>query len=241
MRKRITCVFCVLFLLLFLLLAGCGPDVDLILQNGAESSGDAAESGTEPDTREEAPEDTEEGVPADSAEGGSDGSAPAGESAADAICVYICGAVVNPGVYEVPVSSRIYELVDLAGGMTDDADTDSVNLALAVEDGDMVRIPTREETAGGSAAAGVVSGEQGIVSGSGTGSGGSGGTSGGKVNINTAGLEELTSLNGIGDAKAAAIVAYREEHGSFGSIEEIMEVSGIGEGTYDKIKEDITT
>ncbi len=224
MKKRFAYVFCAFFLLL----AGCGPDVDLILQNGAENSGYKAEEDTEPGTEEDGAEDTEEG--------GSD--AAAGDSAG-VICVYVCGAVVNPGVYEAPEHSRIYELVDLAGGMTDEADADSLNLALAVEDGDMIRVPTREETAGYSVTAGIVSGEQGAVAGV-TGSQGGGGTSGGKVNINTAGVEELTSLNGIGEVKAAAIVAYREEHGSFGSIEEIMGVSGIGEGTYDKIKEDIT-
>ncbi len=168
---------------------------------------------------------------ADAAEGSTDDAAGAGTEDADEIYVYICGAVSQPGVYKVRDQSRIYELVELAGGLTEDADAEGVNLALSVQDGMMIRIPTAQERAAGTEADESVPGLADIAGSD---------AAGQKVNINTAGVTELTALNGIGETKAAAIVAYREEHGSFRSIEEIMEVSGIGEGTFDKIKEDIT-
>ncbi len=143
------------------------------------------------------------------------------ETGGDGVYVYICGAVAEPGVYQVDEGGRIYELVELAGGFTEDADTCSVNLAETVEDGQMIQILTQAEsealTAASSASTEAVSGS-------------------GKININTATATELTALNGIGEAKAAAIVAYRETYGSFQSIEEIMLVDGIAEGTYEKIR-----
>ncbi|MCD8156469.1 MAG: helix-hairpin-helix domain-containing protein [Clostridiales bacterium] len=144
---------------------------------------------------------------------------------ADTVCVYICGAVEAPGVYELSSADRIYRLVEMAGGLTQDADARSVNLAQTVEDGEMIYIPTVDE-----AAEEVGTAETEI----------SASPDDGRVNINTASVAELTSLSGIGDAKAAAIVAYRDEHGAFQSVEEIMQVSGIAQATYDRIKDEIT-
>ncbi len=205
--------------------------MDVILQNGADAPSETSEeiSGDSETTEVNASEFRETGLTEDAAVSVS-GIDDLPEEIPAGIYVYICGAVEKPGVYEVPEGSRIYELVEMAGGMTEEADETSVNLAQAVEDGTMVRIPTVEETASG--------GNSGWVSSSGE--TGVGETSGKKVNINTAGVEELMSLNGIGEVKARAIVDYREEHGSFKSAEEIMQVSGIGESTYDRIKEDIT-
>lgn len=203
---------------------GCSADPDVILQNGASAGDDGTAAGSaETDTDTSSPED---------GEGSNAGTADAQEEAGDSseVCMYICGAVLNPGVYELSSSSRIYELVELAGGLTEDADEQSVNLAQFAEDGGMVWIPTKEESAAG------VTAPAGAADSAATASS----EDSGKVNINTADASELTTLNGIGDSKAAAIIAYREAHGGFQSIEEIMNVDGIAEGTYEKIREYIT-
>lgn len=142
------------------------------------------------------------------------------------ICVYVCGAVYNPGVYEISGGSRVFEAVDLAGGMTDEAAVDAVNLARLAEDGEQIYIPTRTEKD----SQGSIPGAENISSGAGE----------KKVNINTASMDELMTLTGIGEAKALSIIRYREEKGTFKSIEELMEVGGIKEGVFEKIKEDIT-
>lgn len=130
---------------------------------------------------------------------------------ADGVCyVYICGAVLTPGVYEVRQGSRIYEVVNMAGGLTEDADVSCVNQAEAVYDGQMIYLPTEAEN-----------------------------ETDGRVNINTASVEELMTLSGIGQAKAEQILAYRNANGNFSSEEEIMNVDGIKEGLYNRIKDDI--
>lgn len=130
---------------------------------------------------------------------------------ADGLCyVYICGAVAEPGVYEVKQGSRIYEVVDMAGGLTEEADVSSVNQAEPVYDGQMIYLPMEAEH-----------------------------ETDGRVNINTASVEELMTLPGIGQAKAEQILAYRDANGSFSSEEEIMNVDGIKEGLYNRIKDGI--
>ncbi len=198
---------CVVLTGMLLLLSACGADVDVILQNETES----VVSEAAPEEISDATE-TVDGVVEETS----------------AICVYICGAVDEPGVYELSEASRLYELVEQAGGLTAEADATSINLAQTLVDGDMVFVPTREESAAGITASAGQSAPSADTA------------AGGKVNINTADVSQLTTLNGIGEAKAAAIIAYREEHGAFQSIEEIMEVSGIAEGTFAKIQEDIT-
>ncbi|MCC8142025.1 MAG: ComEA family DNA-binding protein [Lachnospiraceae bacterium] len=199
------------FFILFL--SACGADVDEILQSGSAVPSEAESEEMDPLSAQEPESDFQTVV----------------EEEPDRIYVYICGAVDQPGVYELKSQSRVYELVEMAGGLTEEADEKSVNLAQTVEDGEMVRILTREESASGldtnAGLTGTVSENE---------------PDAGKVNINTADVTELISLNGIGEAKAAAIVAYREEHGPFGSPEEIMEVPGIAEGIYARIKDYIT-
>lgn len=146
------------------------------------------------------------------------------------VYVYICGEVAAPGVYELSKDSRIYEAVDAAGGFTENAARESVNLASKVSDGMQITIYNREEAA--SLPAG---------SGSAVGNTGQGGTSGsGLVNLNTATKEELMTLKGIGEAKAEDIIRYREKSGGFKKIEDIMKISGIKEAGFQKIKDDIT-
>jgi competence protein ComEA len=150
-----------------------------------------------------------------------------GENAA--LYVFICGAVVNPGVYEVAAGSRICDVLELAGGFGEDAGTDYLNLAEPVSDGQKVYVPRTDELAEG---IGTQTQESLDASGAEEVSG--------KININTAAKEVLVTLPGIGEAKADSIIAYRTEHGGFSSIEEIMEIPGIKEAVFSKIKELIT-
>lgn len=136
--------------------------------------------------------------------------------------VYICGEVMEPGVYPLPEHSRIYELVELAGGLTEDAAPESVNLAQELTDGQMINIPSTEDEQDFSEA------------------GTEAGTDNGKVNINTASKEQLMTLNGIGETKADSILSYREQNGPFDSLEDLMQVDGIGQGTFSKLKDMIT-
>lgn len=141
----------------------------------------------------------------------------------EVIFVYVCGQVAAPGVYKLSPDARIYEAVEAAGGILPEGSAESLNLAQTAEDGQKVYVPSREEAAANPAMSEPASG-----------------TGSGKVNLNTAGLEELMTLTGIGQTRAEAIIAYREEQGSFGSPEEIMEVDGIKEGIYEKLKDEIT-
>ncbi|MCD8365749.1 MAG: helix-hairpin-helix domain-containing protein [Clostridiales bacterium] len=212
----------------WLFLSACNANPDVILQNDVSAAEDESSlSGTS--SAEEATGKSDGSSLTESEEDPGEDS-PAGTAEdTSAIFVYICGAVNSPGVYELASGDRVYQLVELAGGMTEDAAQQSVNLAQTVEDGEMIYVPTVDESAGETTAA------NGSAS-----AAGSEDADSSKVNINTATAAELTTLNGIGDAKAAAIVAYREEHGAFTSAEEIMQVDGIAEATYNKIKDDIT-
>lgn len=153
------------------------------------------------------------------------------ETAPEEISVYICGSVRNPGVITLPEGSRLEEAMKMAGGAGEKADLTAVNLAYKLVDEDMIYIPEMGEkpleTAGAAAA-----------SAAGTVNKGAGGS--GKVNINTAGENELDTLDGIGPATARAIIAYRNQIGTFGSIEQIKEVKGIGDAKFSSIKDDIT-
>lgn len=153
-----------------------------------------------------------------------------GNSEKSGIYVYICGEVINPGVYELSGDSRIYEAVDAAGGFTENAARECVNLASKVSDGMQITIYNREESASLQADSASVDGNA-----------GKSGTSGsGLVNLNTATKEELMTLKGIGESKAEDIIRYREKSGGFKKIEDIMKISGIKENGFQKIKDSIT-
>lgn len=140
--------------------------------------------------------------------------------------VYICGAVQTPGVYELPAGSRIYHAIEAAGGMLPEAEARAVNQAQELSDGEQITIPTVEEAGElpQTASQGAVQEDAGD----------------GRVNLNTAGIEELCTLNGIGESRAQAILDYREKNGGFQSIEELMNVDGIKEKTFEKLKESVT-
>lgn len=156
--------------------------------------------------------------------------APAG------IAVYVSGAVASPGVYTLAEGARACDAVEAAGGLRDDASADSVNLARKLADGEQLAIPTQEQAASGAAsqAGGAASSDAGAA-----GSSAQADTALRLVNINTAGLEELDSLSGVGPATAQAIIDEREANGPFASIEDIQRVSGIGEKKFEKLKAEI--
>lgn len=177
---------------------------------------------------------------------------------AGVIYVHVCGAVENPGVYELEAGSRVYEAVQQAGGFADSAEQNYVNQAQVLEDGVKLVIPTREEAAAaqddaseesnalqdraqdGSGIAGGAEREIGIVGGARSDGQGGDAASDGRININTASEAQLCEIPGIGATRAAAIAAYRESHGAFGKPEDIMNVNGIKEGMYEKIKDSIS-
>lgn len=138
--------------------------------------------------------------------------------------VHVCGAVRNPGVYPMPEGSRVYEAVEAAGGFLEDADENYRNQAEKLQDGMKLYIPTKDEVQNGV----VITGEQEETNGSGL------------VNINTASEEVLCTLPGIGTSKAKSIIAYREEHGKYGRTEDLMNVPGIKDGLFQKVKDSIT-
>ena len=140
------------------------------------------------------------------------------ETAAN-VCVHVCGSVNHPGVYYLEEGARIHEAVELAGGMTEDAAGDVINQAAIGCDREKIYIPSKEELAEGFSIDDPQKADDGLV------------------NINTASLDELKKLPGIGDIKAEAIIAYREETGRFNSIEDIMNVSGIKDSSYEQIKD----
>lgn len=138
--------------------------------------------------------------------------------------VQIAGAVKNPGVYEINDDTRLFMVIEKAGGLNPDADIRSLNQAGILKDGESIYIQTIEE-----AKEAALNEELGINT----------EDIDGKVNLNTADMERLMTLPGIGQSKAKQIIDYRETNGSFSSIEEIMEIQGIKEGVFSKIKDSI--
>ena len=145
------------------------------------------------------------------------------------IYVYVCGAVKTPGVYAIAEDSRVCDLFELAGGLTEDASRDYWNQARLLMDGEMIYVPTIEE-------ANERTDDEWRKAGSLSGQAEADDTAAKKVNINTASMEDLMTLPGIGESKALAILAYRQENGGFSSIEELKSISGIKDGVFSKIE-----
>lgn len=139
------------------------------------------------------------------------------------IYIDIKGAVMNPDVYKVERGTRLFQLVSKAGGLMSDANQNAVNFSIILHDEDVIYIPNISEEYSD-----IFSDEKKEVTDE-------------KININTATLEELQSITGVGPATAQAIVDYRDENGLFGTIEDIVNVPGIGDATFNEIKDTITT
>ncbi len=145
------------------------------------------------------------------------------------VTVYVCGEVKKPGVYELRESSRVVDALIMAEGFTAAADRNHLNQAELLSDGGMIYVPSVEELENdGDAAEGsaVAQDKEGLGEGA-------------KVNINTADKAQLMTITGVGEAKAEKILAYRQQSGNFNTIEDIMNVPGIKEGMFNKIKDKI--
>ena len=132
----------------------------------------------------------------------------------DVVVASISGEVKNPGVYSLPIGSRITDLIQLAGGTLDTADPSKIQLAQLIEDGENIEIPSVSIQEKGTDNTSVI-----------------------KLNLNSATLEELETLPGIGKEKAQAIIDYRSQYGNFSSIQDLMSVPGFGENLFNSIKE----
>ena len=143
----------------------------------------------------------------------------------DLITVDVKGAVKSPGIYDLPVGSRVHDAVQKAGGLTEEADSKSLNLAQKASDEALVYVPTKgEEAASQQAASGTASSTSKEK----------------KVNLNKASLEELKQVKGLGGKRAQDIIDHREANGKFKSVDELKEVSGIGAKTIEKLKDYVT-
>ena len=141
----------------------------------------------------------------------------------DLITVDVKGAVKSPGIYDLPVGSRINDAVQKAGGLTENADSKSINLAQRISDEALVYVPTKEETTSQEAHSNASNTKENK-----------------KVNLNKASLEELKQVKGLGGKRAQDIIDHRETSGKFKSVDDLKKVSGIGAKTVEKLKEYVT-
>ena len=141
----------------------------------------------------------------------------------DLITVDVKGAVKSPGIYNLPLGSRVHDAVQKAGGMTENADGKTLNLAQKVSDESLVYVPSKEETDIQEASPNTTSSKESK-----------------KVNINKASLEELKQVKGLGGKRAQDIIDYRESKGTFKSVDDLKKVSGIGAKTIEKLKDYVT-
>lgn len=152
------------------------------------------------------------------------------------IFVDIKGEVNAPGLYEMPTNKRVMDVITAAGGLTEAADTSEINLSKKIEDQMVIIVNKVGEKANESS----LQNDARIDISQAVGSKKETSTKTSIISINNASKEELMTLNGIGNAKAEAIITYRNDHGGFKSIDELLEVKGIGESVFNKIKDHIT-
>lgn len=142
----------------------------------------------------------------------------------EAVCIHVCGEVKKPGVYRFAKAPRVIDVINKAGGFTQRAQQDCINLAQVMEDGQQLVVKATQK---------------GKKKKKRTGKTASSNTNMNKVNINDASKEELMTLKGIGEAKAEQILSYRKTNGNFSKIEDIMMITGIKEGVFSQIKDSI--
>lgn len=240
------------FLWMGMALTGCTRREEVFLEEM-----DSEEESAEGKTTEVSRTDNDSGI-ADGTAENAVSNMPSETPVPQKIFVDVCGAVANPGVYELDEGARIFQAVDAAGGYLPEAAVNYLNRARSLGDGQQIYVPTEEEVAenlelalakvpealteGGNAGSLEAGGSSGSQPQEASGSDGSAGAvaDDSRINLNTADAGQLSTLSGIGQSKAEAIIAYREEHGGFTSIEEIMNVEGIKEGTFSKIKDKIS-
>jgi len=155
----------------------------------------------------------------------------AGEGGGGHATVHVAGAVRRPGVYRMRDGERVDDAVRRAGGPTPRADLGAVNLAAKVQDGRQVLVPERARAAAGSGPAPAAGA---------AGAGAGAGAASGPLNLNSASLEQLDGLDGVGPATAQAILDHRDEHDGFGSVDELDQVPGIGEKRLASLREQVT-
>ncbi|HAA34612.1 MAG TPA: competence protein CelA [Firmicutes bacterium] len=199
-QKLVILLVCLLALGVVLRFVLPGHDTSLVAKKAESGSMDSAREEKEGEESPEAEKDPE-----------------------DVLVVHVTGAVKNPGVYILQKGSRVFHVVEEAGGAVEEADLERINLAQPLYDGQPVHVPRKGEEnssqsyQGETPAVGMT-----------------------KININTAGKSQLETLPGIGSVKAQDIISYREKNGPFQSIEELTKVSGIGEKTLERIRDLIT-
>ncbi len=235
-KYRIQFLMVVLISLFFV---GCGKDVSVLKQGTMEELSEHSQTGDD-STRENQINSSEAG--SSQANDSEAESSQAGNNPSDIapstpmIYVDLGGAVIHPGVYQLSEGSRVFHLIEEAGGFAENAYTKQLNQADMLQDGQKIYVYTIEEaeellaqgislTAASSANAVHNQPER---------------KEDGKVNLNLAGKEDLMTLTGIGETRAEAILQYREKHGKFKSVDELMQVEGIKQKTYEKIKDCIT-
>ena len=243
-----------LFLMVVMMAAAaCGKEEVLTLRSSPSSSEDMTAERTE----EASGDSGQQGCDDDAAErtGAAESAEAEKNDAAESekrepLYVYVCGAVECPGVYSFEEGARVVDAIEAAGGLSADADGACVNQARKLSDQDQLYIRTLEEkeqntqkeelSSTGSSPAGSASGNgYGLLRAEG--SAGAENAADARININTASQKELTSLPGIGDTKAAAILADRAENGFYAAPEDLKRVSGIGDATFEKLRDRITT
>lgn len=202
---------------LILILSGCGQSGVYVADDGSNDT--RIESERKDDVEITTTERT------DSDTGQADISAESAFEGSNKVSVFVCGKVKSPGVYELSCDARVCDAIDAAGGVLEDGNGEAVNQASRIEDGQKIYIPAFGED---------VTEEASLDT------GGEGSNDSALVNINTADKEKLKTLTGIGDSKADLIINYRNEHGPFKTIESLMDIPGIKEGVFNKIKSDIT-
>lgn len=244
-----------LFLMVVMMAAAaCGKEEVLTLRSSPSSSEDMTAECTE----EEDGDSGQQGCDDDAAErtGAAESAEAERNDAAESekrepLYVYVCGAVECPGVYSFEEGARVVDAIEAAGGLSADADGACVNQARKLSDQDQLYIRTLEEkeqntqkeefSSTGSSPAGSTSGNgYGLLRAEGS-AGAEPSAADARININTASQKELTSLPGIGDTKAAAILADRTENGFYAAPEDLKRVSGIGDATFEKLRDRITT
>lgn len=260
--RNVQLIFSVIMFLTFAGLTGCRDKDSEFLEKELEQEENSQDS-SEQESRQQPKADSQKnsGTQSESDSQKSSGTQPESGDVPETIYVDVCGAVAEPGVYELSSDSRVFQAIEKAGGYLPEAAVSYLNRARSLSDGQQIYVPTREEvdsqtipptqdemTQTGTIAGNNVNGTGSTDStkiGKASGdnqqptSDSAGGSADFRINLNTADVSQLTTLTGVGESKALAIIAYREENGPFTSVEDIMNVPGIKEGTYEKIKDKI--